>query len=67
MVEQSTMIEEWQCGHYLYFYSKKGQQHKLQKLHPGHKQMHYTANTTAAPCKHLHIQHAKTKLAKNPE
>lgn len=33
------------------------------KLHPGQKQLPYTADTTQALCKHPHRQHANAKLA----
>lgn len=31
----------------------------------GKQKMHYIANRNTALCKHLHKQHANTKLAKN--
>lgn len=37
------------------------------KLHPGQKQLHYTANTALALGLHLYRQHGNTKLAKSPE
>lgn len=57
MVERYNEItfEEWRYGNYFFFL-----------LHPGQKQLYY-ANTTLALCKHVCRQHAKAKLAKNPE
>lgn len=37
------------------------------KLHTRQKQLHSAANTTSAPCKLVHRQHANAKLPKNPE
>lgn len=37
------------------------------KLHPEQKQPHYAANTILTLCKHLHREHASTKLAKKPK
>lgn len=51
------------CGHYEHAKNKSAIVKR--KLISGQKQLHYTANTIFALCKHVHIKHANAYLAKN--